>query len=38
MVRATVKNMYGKSLKDMENMSDDEVDAFAKELEKKYGQ
>lgn len=35
---AAVKKMYGKSLKDMENMSDDEVDAFAKELEKKYGQ
>jgi hypothetical protein len=27
----------GKSLKELENMSDDEADAFAKELESKYG-
>ena len=34
---AAVKKMYGKSLKDMESMSDEELDAFAKELEKQYG-
>ena len=34
---AAVKDMYGKSLKELENMSDDEADALAKELEKKYG-
>ena len=33
-----MQNMTGKSLEDLENMSDADMDKMAEELEKKYGQ
>jgi len=35
---AAMQNMTGKSLEDLENMSDADMDKMAEELEKKYGQ
>jgi hypothetical protein len=35
---AAVKKVTGKSLQELENMSDAEADALAREMEKKYGQ
>ncbi|MDX8128168.1 hypothetical protein QLH52_12805 [Methylomonas sp. OY6] len=35
---AAVKQVTGKSLQELENMSDEEADALSRELEKKYGQ
>ncbi|MBD9358102.1 MULTISPECIES: hypothetical protein [Methylomonas] len=35
---AAVKQVTGKSLHELENMSDEEADALSRELEKKYGQ
>lgn len=34
---ANMKSMYGKSFKDLEGMSEKELDAFARDLEKKHG-
>ena len=34
---AAVKQVTGKSMAELENMSDEEADAFAKEMEEKYG-
>ena len=34
---AAVKQVTGKSMKEIQNMSDAELDALAKDLEKKYG-
>lgn len=34
---AAMKGMYGKSLTDLEKMSDKELEAFARDMEKKYG-
>lgn len=35
---AALKQVTGKSMQEMENMSDEELEAMAKEMEKKYGQ
>ncbi|OAI04286.1 hypothetical protein A1353_13565 [Methylomonas methanica] len=35
---AAVKQVTGKSLRELENMSDEEAEALSRELEKKYGQ
>lgn len=35
---AAVKRVTGKTLQELENMSDQEADALAREMEKKYGQ
>ncbi|QSB00758.1 hypothetical protein JWZ98_19205 [Methylomonas sp. EFPC1] len=35
---AAVKQVTGKSLQELENMSDEEAEALSRELEKKYGQ
>ncbi len=35
---AAMKSMTGKSLQDLENMSDEDMDKMAEKLEKKYGQ
>lgn len=35
---AAVKQVTGKSLQELENMSDEEAKALSRELEKKYGQ
>lgn len=35
---AAVKRVTGKTLQELENMSDEEADALAREMEKKYGQ
>ena len=35
---ASLKQMTGKSMEELQNMSDEEAEAFAREMEKKYGQ
>jgi len=35
---AQMKKMYGKDTKDLMNMSDEELEAFSKDMEKKYNQ
>jgi hypothetical protein len=36
MKNAQMKKMYGKDTKDLMNMSDEELEAFSKDVEKKY--
>lgn len=34
---AAVKQVLGKSMEELENMTDEEAEAFGREMEKKYG-